>query len=103
MSTKKKVIQKVADPKAKYRIGTRVFFINYLGNKTEILEGEIEYVESTTYPEKDNLGKTKGYTTLFDYNLRTVRGQIEIGEISLFANFGEAAKAYSQPFLTLLK
>lgn len=103
MSTKKKVAPKVIKPEPKYKIGSRVFFINYLGNKQEILEGEIESIGSATYPEKDNLGKIRGYTTLFDYNLKTVRGQIEVSEFNLFPNYPEAAKAFSRSYLTLLK
>jgi len=103
MPVKKKVTPKLIKPEAKYKIGSRVFFINYLGNKTEILEGEIESIGSGTYREKDNLGKTRGFTTLFDYNLKTVRGQIEVSEFNLFPNYTESAKAFSHSYLTLLK
>ena len=103
MSTKKKVIPKAPEAKAKYNIAGKIFFINYAGSKAEILEGQIESIQSTKFPEKDNLGKIRGYSTLFDYDVTTKRGGMLVSEFNLFPNYTEAAKAFAQSYLTSLK
>jgi hypothetical protein len=103
MSTKKKSTPKASEPKPKYSIGGKVFFINYPGGKPEILEAEIESIQSTKFPEKDGLGKTRGYTTHFDYAVTTKRGDMEINELNLFPNFQSVANDFAKGFLYLLK
>ena len=102
-STKKKSTQKVAAPVAKYSINGKVFFINYAGSKAEILEGQIESIQSTKFPEKDGAGKTMGYTTVFDYDVTTRRGGMRLSEFSLFPSYQVAANEFGKGFLLLLK
>jgi hypothetical protein len=103
MSTKKKVTPKAPEAKAKYNISGKVFFINYAGSKAEILEGQIESIQSTKFPEKDNLGKIRGYSTLFDYDVTTKRGGMLVSEFNLFPSYQAAASEFGKSFLLLLK
>lgn len=103
MSVKKKSAPKPTQPKAKYRIGTKLFFIHYLGSRKVILEGEVESIQSAEYPEKDNLGKMRGSTTLFDYALSTKHGEMEVNELLVFPNYTEVAKEFAMSFLVQFK
>lgn len=101
--SKKKVTPKVSDPKAKYSIGGKIYFINYPGGKSEILEGQIDAIQSTRYPERDGVGKIRGYTTLFEYQLTTKRGDMLISEFNIFPSYQSVANEFAKSFLTLLK
>jgi len=103
MSVKKKVTPKAPEAKAKYNIGGKIFFIHYAGSKAEILEGQIEYIQSTKYAEKDSLGKVRGYTSHFDYNVTTKRGSMEIAEYNLYPNYQSVASEFAKGYLLLLK
>jgi hypothetical protein len=105
MSTpsKKKAVTKVPLFKPKYKIGGKVFFILNLYKVDEIVEGEITSIKSEEFPEKDGLGKVRGYSTIFGYVLETRKGQIEVSEFGIFPNYTEAAKEFAKSFLCLLR
>jgi len=104
MSTqKKKSTPKAPEAKAKYKIGAKVFFILNAYKIQEIVEAEIASIKSEEFPEKDNLGKVRGYETIYNYVLDTRKGQLEVSEFDLFPSFQAAANEFAKAFLLLLK
>lgn len=104
MSTKKKASPKAQEPKAKYAVNQKVFIISYHKEIPEQLsEAKVWAVKSRKTAVLD-WGKVVGSKTEYSYDLTLPDGTAENApEISVYPSFFEAAKAFSKPFLTLLK
>lgn len=88
-----------------YRMGQKAFFVfsSVAVGSDRIYEGEIVGRKSEEYPEKDGLGKVRGYSTMFYYILKTSAGEMEIVEFNLFPSFQACANSFAQKFLTSLR
>jgi hypothetical protein len=106
MSTsKKKAVAKTPEPKPKYAVGQKVFYISYhRGKPEELTEAKIIKRITSENDELDFLGKKWGVSVHFEYSAFTAIGsQIQCSELMLYPTFQKAAEVFAKSFLTLLK
>jgi hypothetical protein len=110
MSTKKKAVTKTPDPKPKYAIGQRVFYIiEHKGKPEEVIECKVKGQITQRSQQKDFLDRVEGMRVYFAYELETPKGTVgyftgyPISEILLYPSFTAAAQVFAKSFLTLLK
>lgn len=102
---KKKSTLKPADPKPKYNVGNRLYFISYRSpQRPVIMQGEVSNAKTEKVPLKDaTSGKITGTYTYLTYEMDTAFGPWEVDETDLIPSFVEAAKTLAKSYLHLIK
>ena len=107
MSTpsKKKQPVKPVEQKARFVIGQKVFIIEWGRSKAgEVYEAEILQIASIKVPLKSDTGKTVGYATAFEYDIRTCDGNyFDVEEYDLHPSITTVSIAFAKKFTHLLK
>jgi hypothetical protein len=105
MSTsKKKTIQKVSEPKARFHPGQLLYFSNWNNvARPLILQGEVMEAKTSQVAIKDSVGKITGSKTSISYQLNTASGSFEVKEELLFRTANEAKIDFGGNFLILIK
>jgi hypothetical protein len=85
---------------AKYKVGSKVYTIDYHKNvPEEIIEGVVEAVIT----KEIGLGKNGLTETTYGYNIKNAPFPFTEDEEKVYPNFTEAAKIFAKAFLKPLK
>lgn len=105
MPYKSKATAKPSEPKPKYSIGQKAFFIDRIRSKTgEVLQVAIQSVHSIKVPQVSDTGKITHFLIDFEYDLHSNLGRYEeVCEIDLYPTLTAVSLSFAQKFIHLLK